>query len=160
MLRFCPEKGGDEANYLKKKKVSHQVEASEEVIKARDATTKIMGIIDEDKMDENTSLQGGEVQDESENEESGGLEDLDEEMSLQKEIYQVKEKEGDLMEDEDVVLAGGASRSLVKSSAYSKYAPNSVGMTMQVDKREEMLGMTSLRQETQRKREAFDLKMK
>ncbi|KAL7334015.1 hypothetical protein PS15p_212260 [Mucor circinelloides] len=33
-------------------------------------------------------------------------------------------------------------------------------MSMQVDKREEMLGMTSLRQETQRKRQAFDVKLK
>lgn len=49
----------------------------------------------------------------------------------------------------------------MRSSAYSKYAPYTVRMSMQVDKREEMLGMTSLRQETQRrKRQAFDVKLK
>jgi uncharacterized membrane protein len=80
---------------------------------------------------------------------------------LQGEDHQDKYTMDEDMQDEEVVLAGAANKSTaVRSSAYSKYAPITVGMSMQVDKREEMLGMTSLRQETQRKRQAFDVKLK
>ena len=178
MIKFCPEgESKKTADYLKKQKVHHhQPKESMDITKAHQLTMDVMDSLEKEKLgvgkkdededenldsnvDEEDSLQGDDT-DESENEESEDQEILDEEMSLQEENHQVKEKEDDLMEDEDVVLAGGASRSLVKSSAYSKYAPNSVSMTMQVDKREEMLGMTSLRQETQRKRQAFDIKLK
>ncbi|KAL9536482.1 hypothetical protein PS6_011883, partial [Mucor atramentarius] len=169
MIKFCPEgESKKTADYLKKQKVHHhQPKESMDITKAHQLTMDVMDSKkdeDEDEnldsnVDEEDSLQGDDT-DESENEESGDQEILDEEMSLLEENHQVKEKEDDLMEDDEVVLAGGASRSLVKSSAYSKYAPNSVSMTMQVDKREEMLGMTSLRQETQRKRQAFDVKLK
>ncbi|KAL7330969.1 hypothetical protein PS15p_212266 [Mucor circinelloides] len=178
MIKFCPEgESKKTADYLKKQKVHHhQPKESMDITKAHQLTMDVMDSLEKEKLgvgkkdededenldsnvDEEDSLQGDDT-DESENEESGDQEILDEEMSLLEENHQVKEKEDDLMEDDEVVLAGGASRSLVKSSAYSKYAPNSVSMTMQVDKREEMLGMTSLRQETQRKRQAFDVKLK
>ena len=182
MLRFCPEKESDEqAGYLKKKKISHQVEVSEEVSKARDATIKTMDLIDKERMgkekeenedenldfdsDESASLQGedsdGSV-DASENDKSTAGESLKDTMEdLQGEDHQDKYTMDEDMQDEEVILAGAANKSTaVRSSAYSKYAPITVGMSMQVDKREEMLGMTSLRQETQRKRQAFDVKLK
>ncbi|KAL9537978.1 hypothetical protein PS6_011659, partial [Mucor atramentarius] len=166
MLRFCPEKEVDQASYLKKKKVSHQAEASEEVIMARDAAAKMMDTIDEEKMrqnkeeneDENLKTDSdeiaflqGEIHDESENDKSTDGESLEDKMEdLQGESHQNKYTKDEDMQDEEIILAGAANKSTAaRSSAYSKYAPNSIGMSMQVDKREEMLGMTSLRQETQ-----------
>ncbi|KAG1122199.1 hypothetical protein G6F42_011703 [Rhizopus arrhizus] len=183
MLRFCPDKEGDEqAGYLKKKKVSHQVEVSEEVTKARDATSKMMDIIDKERMgkekeekedenlesdsDESASLLGDDSDDgsvdASENDKSTAGDSLKDTMQdLQRKDHQDKYNTDEDMQDEEIILAGAANKSTaVRSSAYSKYAPNTVGMSMQVDKREEMLGMTSLRQETQRKRQAFDVKLK
>ena len=115
--------------------------------------------------DESASLQGedsdGSV-DASENDKSTAGESLKDTMEdLQGEDHQDKYTTDEDMQDEEVLLAGAANKSTaVRSSAYSKYAPITVGMSMQVDKREEMLGMTSLRQETQRKRQAFDVKLK
>ncbi|KAL9536385.1 hypothetical protein PS6_011927, partial [Mucor atramentarius] len=148
MLRFCPEKESDEqAGYLKKKKISHQVEVSEEVSKARDATIKTMDLIDEERMgkdkeenedenldfdsDESASLQGedsdGSV-DASENDKSTAGESLKDTMEdLQGEDHQDKYTMDEDMQDEEVVLAGAANKSTaVRSSAYSKYAPITV----------------------------------
>ena len=183
MLRFCPDnkEGDDQASYSKKKKISHQVEVSEEVTMARDATNKMMDIIEEEKLgkkqeekedenlesdsDESASLLGDDSDgsvDASENDKSTAGDSLADTMEdLQGEDHQDKYNTDEDMQDEEIILAGAANKSTaVRSSAYSKYAPNTVGMSMQVDKREEMLGMTSLRQETQRKRQAFDVKLK
>ncbi|KAG2189597.1 hypothetical protein INT46_008739 [Mucor plumbeus] len=171
MLKFCPEgEAKKQADYLKKQKVSKAAEQSEEVVEARDATITLLDFVDREKvgdgkkgtdMEEDVqSLGDASVVDHSEKDEfdseTSSLEEED--MEVQREDHQVNEKGDDTMEDDEVVLAGGAA--LMRGAAYSKYAPNSVALTMQVDKPAEMLNMTSLRAETKRKMEVFNHKLK
>ena len=180
MIKFCPEgESKKTADYLKKQKVHHQPEESVDAItKARQLTADVMvglekeklgvgkmdtdGDKDEDEnldsdVDEEDSLQGDNT-DESENDESGEQQQR-EEMDHQDEVDHTENQYED-MEEEEVLVAGSSGGSGFKGSAYSKYAPNSVAMTMQVDKREEMMGLSTVRQATQHRRDAFDAKLK
>jgi len=180
MIKFCPEgESKKTADYLKKQKVHHhQPKESMDITKAHQLTMDVMDSLEKEKLgvgkmdtdgdkdedenldsdvDEEDSLQGDNT-DESENDESGEQQQR-EEMDHQDEDDHTENQYED-MEEEEALVAGSSGGSGFKSSAYSKYAPSSIAMTMQVDKREEMLGMTSLRQETQRRRQAFDVKLK
>ena len=178
MIKFCPEgESKKTADYLKKKKVHHQPEESMDITKARQLTTDVMDSLEKEKLgvgkkdegededenldsvvdDEDDSLQGDD-KDESENDESGEQQQH-EEMDHQDEDDRTENQYED-MEEEEVLVAGSSGGSSFKGSAYSKYAPNSVAMTMQVDKREEMMGLSTVRQATQHRRDAFDAKLK
>ncbi|EPB83586.1 hypothetical protein HMPREF1544_09688 [Mucor circinelloides 1006PhL] len=173
MIKFCPEgESRKTADYLKKKKVHHQPEESMDITKARQLTTDVMDSLEKEKLgvgkkdedenldsdvDEDDSLQGDD-KDESENDESGEQQQR-EEMDHQDEDDHTENQYED-MEEEEVLVAGSSSGSGFKGSAYSKYAPNSIAMTMQVDKRKEKMGLSTVRQTTQHRRAAFDAKLK
>lgn len=179
MLKYCPEsEAKKQADYLKKRKLSTVAEQSEEVVKAREATITLLDFVDKEKVGdgkkgtdmeedvqslgdaEDEHLDNASVIDHSEEDEfdneASSLEQED--MEVHREDHQVNEKGDDTMKDDEVVLAGGAD--LMRGAAYSKYAPNSVALTMQVDKPAEMLNMSSLRAETKRKMEVFNHKLK
>lgn len=164
MLRFCPE-AGKQAEYAKRQKVDTPHDgAAEEVEKAREAVAQVLDLITNEKLgeskiadesveDEDTGLGMEEDNYEGEHSDNGSVvgEDMDlhsDDNSDQVTMEEVK----DLVEEDTVVLPG-------KGSAYSKYASAAVAMNMNVDSPQEMLTLTTLRQNTERKRAAFDAKL-
>lgn len=174
MLRFCPEEG-KQADYLKKQKVdTPKPTNSEEVIKAREATEEVFHLVDQEKRGEGKHL-NDLLEDEMESlrgESSDNGSDYEisdqEEMDLQvEEDDQVNMDENQVNLDEnhvddEVVLVAASVRAIGagQGSAYSKYASETVALSMKVDTPEEMLSLTKLRQETEKKRAAFDDKLK
>jgi hypothetical protein len=174
MIKFCPEKKHPE--YVKKQKVVHQSEDSEEVKQARQATKEVMDLMDKEKIGAGNEEKSG-----SEDEELASLVDEDESLQgdddsvdtsangkstkdmedLQAEDHQVKYTVDDDMEDDEVVLAGAVKKlDSVRSSAYSKYASTEVALTMNVDSPEEMMGLSKLKETSQRKRLEFNAQLK
>lgn len=182
MLRFCPEKENQSADYTKKQKVDHQSVDSENVIKARQHTEEVMDLVEKEKVgdgkekekvadeqfeslvDEDESLLSDvDSVDASENDKSTGADHLEEQMEdLQDEDHQVKfTVDDDVMEDDVVVLAGANKKmDSVRSSAYSKYASTEVAVKMNVDSPEEMLQLTKLKDLAQRKRLEFNANLR
>ncbi|KAK4513107.1 Myosin type-2 heavy chain 1 [Mucor velutinosus] len=65
-------------------------------------------------------------------------------------------------EDDEIVLAGSGVKKLpdVRGSAFSKYASNEVALTMNVDSPEEMMGLSKLKEASQRKRMELNANLK
>ncbi|KAK4521565.1 uncharacterized protein ATC70_007326 [Mucor velutinosus] len=183
MLRFCP--GKEDQSGAKKQKVDHQLKDSEEVTEARRQTVHLMDVVAKAKLgagreveekdeeeelesavdEEEESLQGVvDGVDASENDKSTKSDNLEVQMEdLQGEDHQDKLHGDDAMEEDDeIVLAGSGVKKLpdVRGSAFSKYASNEVALTMNVDSPEEMMGLSKLKEASQRKRMELNANLK
>ncbi|KAJ2239598.1 hypothetical protein GGI13_007964, partial [Coemansia sp. RSA 455] len=122
MLCFCPEEG-KQADYLKKQKVLHSVKASDEVVKASEATAQVIDLLNKEKLGEGKTDEGQNAE-----ESAGGDNGIDED-DLQTDeddhdpVAMDEDEDLDFGKEDKVVLLRGGS-------AYSKYASNDIAMNM------------------------------